>query len=196
MWESFRQVASLNLMWCVSVMLCEWDEISDHHFFSASVSLSAIAPSGPICSACVDNFGARPVTIFSGVMVAGGLMLSAFAPNVEFLMFSYGIVVGKETLYNHTEWHPLLCFMLYLAVLQEHLRFIHLTVVKTVGYGVQSWQCAKRFLCFFDHWCRLSLFSSNIWKSCNTLYNHLEQTGAHGLVELFRTIKCWWSVGY
>ncbi|KAM3862692.1 monocarboxylate transporter 9a [Diretmus argenteus] len=27
-------------------------------------------------------------------MVAGGLMLSAFAPNVQFLMFSYGIVVG------------------------------------------------------------------------------------------------------
>ncbi|XP_041867165.1 monocarboxylate transporter 9-like [Melanotaenia boesemani] len=48
----------------------------------------------PICSACVDNFGARPVTFFSGVMVAGGLMLSAFAPNVQFLIFSYGIVVG------------------------------------------------------------------------------------------------------
>lgn len=48
----------------------------------------------PILSACVDNFGARPVTIFSGVMVAGGLMLSAFAPNVQFLIFSYGIVVG------------------------------------------------------------------------------------------------------
>ncbi|KAF5900645.1 monocarboxylate transporter 9, partial [Clarias magur] len=48
----------------------------------------------PICSACVVNFGARPVTIFSGVMISGGLMLSAFAPNVHFLMFSYGIVVG------------------------------------------------------------------------------------------------------
>lgn len=48
----------------------------------------------PICSACVDNFGARPVTIFSGVMVAGGLMLSGFAPNVQFLIFSYGVVVG------------------------------------------------------------------------------------------------------
>ncbi|KAF7662242.1 hypothetical protein LDENG_00241320 [Lucifuga dentata] len=48
----------------------------------------------PVCSACVNNFGARPVTIFSGVMVAGGMMLSAFAPNVEFLIFSYGIVVG------------------------------------------------------------------------------------------------------
>ncbi|XP_071770694.2 monocarboxylate transporter 9-like [Centroberyx gerrardi] len=48
----------------------------------------------PICSVCVVNFGARPVTIFSGVMVAGGLMLSAFAPNIPFLIFSYGIVVG------------------------------------------------------------------------------------------------------
>ncbi|KAM4624544.1 monocarboxylate transporter 9-like [Polymixia lowei] len=48
----------------------------------------------PICSACVINFGARPVTIFSGVMVSGGLMLSAFAPNIPFLIFSYGIVVG------------------------------------------------------------------------------------------------------
>lgn len=47
---------------------------------------------------CVENFGARPVTIFSGVMVAGGLMLSAFAPNVEFLIFSYGIVVGRCSL--------------------------------------------------------------------------------------------------
>lgn len=49
-----------------------------------------------MCSACVDNFGARPVTVFSGVMVAGGLMLSAFAPNVSFLIFSYGIVVGMK----------------------------------------------------------------------------------------------------
>ncbi|XP_041124733.1 monocarboxylate transporter 9b isoform X2 [Polyodon spathula] len=48
----------------------------------------------PICSACVTNFGARPVTVFSGVVVSGGLMLSAFAPNVQFLIFSYGIVVG------------------------------------------------------------------------------------------------------
>ncbi|XP_058254595.1 monocarboxylate transporter 9a [Hemibagrus wyckioides] len=49
---------------------------------------------GPLCSACVDNFGAQPVTIFSGVMVAGGLILSAFSPNIIFLIFSYGIVVG------------------------------------------------------------------------------------------------------
>lgn len=66
-------------------------------FFSPFACFLSIFPSGPICSACVDNFGARPVTIFSGVMVAGGLMLSAFAPNVQFLIFSYGIVVGKPS---------------------------------------------------------------------------------------------------
>nr|XP_028585149.1 monocarboxylate transporter 9-like isoform X1 [Podarcis muralis]XP_028585150.1 monocarboxylate transporter 9-like isoform X1 [Podarcis muralis]XP_028585151.1 monocarboxylate transporter 9-like isoform X1 [Podarcis muralis]XP_028585152.1 monocarboxylate transporter 9-like isoform X1 [Podarcis muralis]XP_028585153.1 monocarboxylate transporter 9-like isoform X1 [Podarcis muralis]XP_028585154.1 monocarboxylate transporter 9-like isoform X1 [Podarcis muralis] len=48
----------------------------------------------PICSSCVSAFGARPVTIFSGFMVAGGLMMSSVAPNIYFLFFSYGIVVG------------------------------------------------------------------------------------------------------
>ncbi|XP_060225361.1 monocarboxylate transporter 9 isoform X1 [Meriones unguiculatus] len=48
----------------------------------------------PVCSVCVSTFGARPVTIFSGFLVAGGLMLSSLAPNICFLLFSYGIVVG------------------------------------------------------------------------------------------------------
>ncbi|XP_058292248.1 monocarboxylate transporter 9 isoform X2 [Hylobates moloch] len=50
----------------------------------------------PVCSLCVSSFGARSVTIFSGFMVAGGLMLSSFAPNIYFLFFSYGIVVGSS----------------------------------------------------------------------------------------------------
>ncbi|XP_045147160.1 monocarboxylate transporter 9 isoform X2 [Echinops telfairi] len=50
----------------------------------------------PLCSVCVSSFGARPVTIFSGFLVAGGLMLSSFAPNIYFLLFSYGIVVGSS----------------------------------------------------------------------------------------------------
>lgn len=48
----------------------------------------------PVCSLFVSSFGARPVTIFSGFLVAGGLMLSSLAPNIYFLFFSYGIVVG------------------------------------------------------------------------------------------------------
>ncbi|XP_074502344.1 monocarboxylate transporter 9-like [Sebastes fasciatus] len=82
----------------VGVLYPEW-----LHAFQESKGMTAWVGSlvagvgliaSPVCSACVDNFGARPVTIFSGVMVAGGLMLSAFAPNVQFLIFSYGIVVG------------------------------------------------------------------------------------------------------
>ncbi|KAM4776728.1 LOW QUALITY PROTEIN: monocarboxylate transporter 9-like [Cyanocitta cristata] len=48
----------------------------------------------PVCSICVSSFGARPVAIFSGFMVAGGLMMSSFAPNIYFLYDSYGILVG------------------------------------------------------------------------------------------------------
>lgn len=55
-------------------------------------------PLGPVCSICVSSFGARPVAIFSGFMVAGGLMMSSFAPNIYFLYVSYGIVVGKKHL--------------------------------------------------------------------------------------------------
>lgn len=90
---------------------------STHTINSHFLSVLGSSP-GPVCSACVDNFGARPVTIFSGVMVAGGLMLSAFAPNVQFLIFSYGIVVGK--------WEPLLCLIIIVASF-------------TTGSGQASW---------------------------------------------------------
>lgn len=59
---------------------------------------SCFSPLGPVCSICVSSFGARPVAIFSGFMVAGGLMMSSFAPNIYFLYVSYGIVVGKKHL--------------------------------------------------------------------------------------------------
>lgn len=41
-------------------------------------------------------------------------MLSAFAPNVQFLIFSYGIVVGKETL-DDLGGHPPVCFIQYFS---------------------------------------------------------------------------------
>ena len=83
------------MVYCVTnLCLSLYLSLSLSLFLSLPPSLS-LSPTGPVCSACVDNFGARPVTIFSGIMVAGGLMLSAFAPNVQFLIFSYGIVVGE-----------------------------------------------------------------------------------------------------
>ncbi|XP_026998923.1 monocarboxylate transporter 9a isoform X2 [Tachysurus fulvidraco] len=82
----------------VGVLYPEWlntfQEGKSTTAWVGSTALGVGLIAGPLCSACVDSFGARPVSIFSGVMVAGGLILSAFAPNIIFLIFSYGIVVG------------------------------------------------------------------------------------------------------
>ncbi|XP_029465620.1 monocarboxylate transporter 9 isoform X2 [Rhinatrema bivittatum] len=84
----------------VGVLYLEWLEVFEEGkgktawvgSLAAGVGLLA----SPLCSAWVSSFGARPVTIFSGVMVAGGLILSSFAPSLYFLLFSYGIVVGSS----------------------------------------------------------------------------------------------------
>ncbi|KAG2462720.1 FA13C protein, partial [Polypterus senegalus] len=48
----------------------------------------------PICNVFVSKFGARPVMILSGIMMGSGYILSSFAPNIQFLFFSYGVMVG------------------------------------------------------------------------------------------------------
>lgn len=98
-WVSFMaQLLSFGSPQSVGVLYPEWliafQEGKGMTAWVGSMVSGVSLITSPVCSACVDNFGARPVTVFSGVMVAGGLMLSAFAPNVSFLIFSYGIVVG------------------------------------------------------------------------------------------------------
>ncbi|XP_075072450.1 monocarboxylate transporter 9 [Mixophyes fleayi] len=82
----------------VGVLYVEWLDVFDEGkgktawvgSLAAGVGLLA----SPLCSASVSTFGARPVTIFSGFLIAGGLILSSFAPNLYFLYFSYGFMVG------------------------------------------------------------------------------------------------------
>ncbi|XP_056385873.1 monocarboxylate transporter 9 [Hyla sarda] len=82
----------------VGVLYVEWLDVFDEGkgktawvgSLAAGVGLLA----SPLCSASVSSFGARPVTIFSSFLVAGGLIISSFAPNVYFLYFSYGFMVG------------------------------------------------------------------------------------------------------
>lgn len=94
----FAQLLAFGSPQAVGVLYPEW--LSTFHEGKGTTAWVGSTVSGvgliasPLCSACVDSFGARPVTVFSGVMVAGGLILSAFAPNVSFLIFSYGIGVG------------------------------------------------------------------------------------------------------
>ncbi|XP_063817832.1 monocarboxylate transporter 9 [Pseudophryne corroboree] len=82
----------------VGVLYVEWLDVFDEGkgktawvgSLAAGVGLLA----SPLCSASVSSFGARPVTIFSSFLIAGGLILSSFAPNLYFLYFSYGFMVG------------------------------------------------------------------------------------------------------
>ncbi|XP_069467321.1 monocarboxylate transporter 9 [Ambystoma mexicanum] len=94
----FIQFLAYGSPLAVGVLYVEWLDI-----FKAGKGTTAWVGSlaagvgllaSPVCSICVSTFGARPVTIFSGFMVAGGLILSSVAPSIYFLFFSYGIILG------------------------------------------------------------------------------------------------------
>ncbi|XP_068114466.1 monocarboxylate transporter 9 [Hyperolius riggenbachi] len=82
----------------VGVLYVEWLDVFDEGkgktAWVGSLAGGVGLLASPLCSVCVSSFGARPVTIFSGFLIAGGLMMSSFAPNVYFLYFSYGFMVG------------------------------------------------------------------------------------------------------
>ncbi|XP_045883805.1 monocarboxylate transporter 9 [Meles meles] len=94
----FTQFLCYGSPLAVGVLYIEWLDIfgegKGKTAWVGSLASGVGLLASPVCSLCVSSFGARPVTIFSGFMVAGGLMLSSFAPNIYFLFFSYGIVVG------------------------------------------------------------------------------------------------------
>ena len=50
---------------------------------------------GPITSGLVNKFGCRVVTIAGSVIAATGFILGSFAPNLEILIFTYGVLGGK-----------------------------------------------------------------------------------------------------
>ncbi|XP_053548218.1 monocarboxylate transporter 9 [Bombina bombina] len=94
----FIQLLCYGSPLAVGVLYVEWLDIFNEGkgktawvgSLAAGVGLLAC----PLCSASVSSFGVRPITIFSGFLVAGGLMMSSFAPSLYFLYFSYGIMVG------------------------------------------------------------------------------------------------------
>ncbi|KAM4637084.1 monocarboxylate transporter 9 isoform 1-T2 [Discoglossus pictus] len=82
----------------VGILYVEWLDIFNEGkgktawVGSLAAGIGLIA--SPLCSASVSSFGVRPVAILSGILVAGGLIMSSFAPNLYFLYFSYGFMVG------------------------------------------------------------------------------------------------------
>nr|XP_056706055.1 monocarboxylate transporter 9 [Euleptes europaea] len=94
----FTQFLCYGSPLAVGVLYLEWLDIfgegKGKTAWVGSLASGVGLLASPVCSTCVSAFGARPVTIFSSFMVAGGLMMSSFAPNIYFLFFSYGILVG------------------------------------------------------------------------------------------------------
>lgn len=50
---------------------------------------------GPITSGLVNKFGCRVVTITGSVIAATGFILGSFAPNIDILILTYGVLGGK-----------------------------------------------------------------------------------------------------
>lgn len=53
---------------------------------------------GPLASALCNRFSCRTVVMAGGVVLCAGVLISAFAPNLEFLYFSYSFTGGKTIL--------------------------------------------------------------------------------------------------
>lgn len=59
-----------------------------------SIQMGVTFASGPVASFMTNKLGWRLTTVIGSVLVSAGLALSAVAPNVYFLYFSAGIVLG------------------------------------------------------------------------------------------------------
>ncbi|VDI37176.1 Hypothetical predicted protein [Mytilus galloprovincialis] len=51
--------------------------------------------SGPIASGLVNKFGCRPVTIAGSIIASVGFLLGSFAPNLNILILTYGVLGGN-----------------------------------------------------------------------------------------------------
>ncbi|KAG8435566.1 hypothetical protein GDO86_013488 [Hymenochirus boettgeri] len=94
----FIQLLSFGSPLTVGVLYVEWLEVFDEGkgktAWIGSLANGIGLLGSPLGSAVVSSFGVRPVIIFSGVLLAGGLILSSFAPNLYVLYLTYGLMVG------------------------------------------------------------------------------------------------------
>ena len=50
---------------------------------------------GPIVSALANSFGCRPVSIVGSVIAGVFFTISQFSPNIDVLIFTYGVMGGQ-----------------------------------------------------------------------------------------------------
>ena len=60
----------------------------------ASLFVGVPLISGPVAGLFVTKYGCRPATILGGLITSAGMLVSSFAPSIELLTFTYGVVAG------------------------------------------------------------------------------------------------------
>ena len=53
--------------------------------------------SGPLASIMTNRFGHRNIVMLGGILTTIGMCISAYATDIYFLYFSYGVITGKIT---------------------------------------------------------------------------------------------------
>eukprot|EP00057_Strongylocentrotus_purpuratus_P029686 XP_011684160.1 PREDICTED: monocarboxylate transporter 12-like [Strongylocentrotus purpuratus] len=75
-------------------LLAEFGRSDSDTAWTGSILLGTMLCSGPIASALVGRFGAQAVAIVGGLMASAGFCLSALAPSLDYLFFTYGALTG------------------------------------------------------------------------------------------------------
>ncbi|XP_072172063.1 monocarboxylate transporter 12-like [Diadema setosum] len=75
-------------------LLAEFGRSDSETAWTGSTLLGTMLFVGPISSILVGKFGARAIAIAGGVLSGTGLALSALAPSLDYLFFTYGALTG------------------------------------------------------------------------------------------------------
>eukprot|EP00079_Xenopus_tropicalis_P018718 XP_004920881.2 PREDICTED: monocarboxylate transporter 14-like [Xenopus tropicalis] len=81
----------LNLEW-----LEEFKQSRGLTAWISSLSMGITLIVGPIIGLFINTCGCRKTAMIGGFLTSLGWVLSAYAPNVHFLFFSFGVTAGKS----------------------------------------------------------------------------------------------------
>lgn len=76
------------------MFLVEFGESKSVTSWIGSLFMAVPLLSGPLCSALVDRFGCRWMTILGGILSCAGFVLSAFATSISQMYITFGAIAG------------------------------------------------------------------------------------------------------
>jgi len=95
---AFYGVSTESASWVLSILVGVTLGSGMKHFYLSSISLLNFFTLlvGPIASSMVNKYGCRPVTIVGAIIAGIGLGVSIFAPTIEVLYLTVGLLAGTN----------------------------------------------------------------------------------------------------